>query len=40
MTNMYREMILDGRSAAEIRARWRPDVERFAKMREKYLIYE
>ena len=35
-----REMILDGRSAAEIRARWRPDVERFAKMREKYLIYE
>ena len=35
-----REMILDGRSAAEIRARWWPDVERFAKMREKYLIYE
>lgn len=35
-----REMIFDGRSAAEIRARWRSDVERFAKMREKYLIYE
>lgn len=35
-----REMILDGRSAAEIKARWQPDVERFEKIREKYLIYE
>lgn len=35
-----RGMILDGRSAAEIRARWQPDVQRFARLREKYLIYE
>ncbi len=35
-----RQMILDGRPAAEIKARWQPDVERFAKLREKYLIYE
>ena len=35
-----RQMILDGRSSAEIRARWQPDVERYAKIREKYLIYQ
>lgn len=35
-----RRMILEGRSAAEIKACWQPDLERFAKIREKYLIYE
>lgn len=35
-----REMILAGASADEIRARWRPEVERFKALRQKYLIYE
>ena len=35
-----REMILDGCTAEEIEARWQPDLERYAKLREKYLIYE
>ena len=35
-----RQMIREGKTADEIRTRWRPDVERFKKIREKYLLYE
>jgi uncharacterized protein YbbC (DUF1343 family) len=35
-----RQMIEAGHPASEIRARWRPDVERFHHQREPYLIYE
>lgn len=34
-----REMIEAGRSAEEIRDRWRPDVERFRNERSQYLLY-
>lgn len=35
-----RTMILDGASAAEIRARWQPDLARYRALRAKYLLYE
>lgn len=35
-----REMIEAGYSEAEIRARWKDDVEKFKRKRKKYLIYE
>jgi uncharacterized protein YbbC (DUF1343 family) len=35
-----RGMIAAGNSADEIRAHWRPDVERFKRQRYSYLIYE
>ena len=35
-----REMIVEGRSEAEIRARWKDEVEEFKLKRQKYLIYE
>lgn len=35
-----RKMIEAGRPAAEIEARWRPDVEKFLEKRKPYLIYE
>ena len=35
-----KEMILEGKSAAEIRARWQPEVEEFKTLRRKYLLYE
>lgn len=35
-----RQMIIEGRSAAEIKARWMPDVEKFKQDRAPYLIYE
>lgn len=35
-----KEMIIEGKSAAEIRARWQPDVEQFKTLRRKYLLYE
>lgn len=35
-----REMILDGASEEEIRARWQPDVEGFGRLRERYLLYD
>lgn len=38
-TDYVRRMILDGASAAEIRARWQPDVERFRVRRRPYLLY-
>ena len=34
-----REMIMEGRSEAEIRARWKQDVEQFKARRKKYLLY-
>ncbi|MBQ7180772.1 MAG: DUF1343 domain-containing protein [Bacteroidaceae bacterium] len=34
-----RQMIVEGRSAAEIRARWKQDVEQFKAKRMKYLLY-
>ncbi len=34
-----RHMILEGYSAAEIRARWQPDVARFRELRRRYLLY-
>lgn len=35
-----RPMIIEGRSAAEIRTRWINDVEHFKHLRRKYLLYE
>ena len=35
-----RPMIEQGKSAAEIQARWQPDVEQFKKDRKPYLLYE
>lgn len=34
-----REMICAGASAAEIRARWQDDLQRYMKLRQKYLLY-
>ncbi|MDR0733651.1 MAG: DUF1343 domain-containing protein [Dysgonamonadaceae bacterium] len=34
-----RKMIEDGRTAEEIKAKWRPDVEKFKKQRKPYLLY-
>ncbi len=35
-----KEMIIEGRTAAEIRAMWQDDVEQFKLLRRKYLLYE
>ena len=35
-----RTMIMEGRSAQEIRARWQSDLEQFKTLRRKYLLYE
>ena len=35
-----RQMIEDGKSAAEIKATWAGDVEKFRKQRKPYLLYE
>ena len=35
-----RTMIIEGKSAAEIRARWQSDVEQFKILRRKYLLYK
>ena len=35
-----RQMILDGASASEIRARWQPELERYRSLRARYLLYE
>ena len=34
-----KQMIIDGRSADEIKASWRPEVEKFKSIRSKYLLY-
>lgn len=38
-TSYVRQMIKEGHSAEEIRARWMPDVERFKEQRRPYLLY-
>lgn len=38
-TSYVRQMIKEGRSAEEIKARWMPDVERFKEQRRPYLLY-
>ena len=35
-----KEMILEGKSADEISARWQPEVEEFKTLSRKYLLYE
>ena len=35
-----RKMIIEGRSADEIRAVWQADIERFKSLRQKYLLYK
>ena len=35
-----RKMIIEGRSANEIRAVWQADIERFKSLRQKYLLYK
>ena len=35
-----RKMILEGKSAAEIKAMWKDDVEKFKQQRRKYLLYD
>lgn len=39
-TSYVRQMIKEGRSAEEIKARWMPDVERFKEQRRPYLLYD
>ncbi|MDR1373301.1 MAG: DUF1343 domain-containing protein [Dysgonamonadaceae bacterium] len=34
-----RRMIIEGKSAAEIKSQWKDDVERFKELRKKYLLY-
>ena len=34
-----RQMIKQGKSAEEIKARWKPDVEKFKEQRKPYLLY-
>ena len=34
-----REMIEEGATAEEIKARWQPDVEAFKELRKPYLLY-
>jgi uncharacterized protein YbbC (DUF1343 family) len=34
-----KQMIIDGRSADEIKATWKPEVEKFKKLRSRYLLY-
>lgn len=34
-----RKMIEDGKTANEIKAKWKPDVERFKRLRKQYLLY-
>jgi uncharacterized protein YbbC (DUF1343 family) len=35
-----KDMIIEGKSANEIRAVWQEDVEQFKLLRRKYLLYE
>lgn len=39
-TDRVRRMILEGKSATEIRASWQTEVEKFKQQRRKYLLYE
>lgn len=39
-TDYVRKMIKEGKSADEIKARWKDDVEKFKVQRKPYLLYE
>ena len=39
-TDYVRKMIKEGKSAEEIKARWKDDVEKFKVQRKPYLLYE
>jgi uncharacterized protein YbbC (DUF1343 family) len=39
-TKVLRQQIIKGKSEAEIRASWQPELEQFKKIRKKYLLYE
>jgi uncharacterized protein YbbC (DUF1343 family) len=39
-TKVLRQQIMEGKSEAEIRASWQPGLEKFKKIRKKYLLYE
>lgn len=39
-TKVLRQQIIEGKSEAEIRAGWKPGIDRFKKIRSKYLLYE
>ncbi len=39
-TKVLRQQIIKGKSEAEIRASWQPELEQFKKIRKKYLLYQ
>ena len=39
-TDKFRKMLIDGKSAEEIRSSWQPALNEFPRIRAKYLIYE
>lgn len=39
-TKLLRQQIIEGKSEAEIRASWQPELEKFKEIRKKYLLYE
>lgn len=39
-TKVLRQQIIEGKSEDEIRASWQPELEKFKKIRKKYLLYE
>lgn len=39
-TKVLRQQIIEGKSETEIRASWQPELEKFKKIRKKYLLYE
>ena len=39
-TKLLRQQIIEGKSEAEIRASWQPELEKFKAIRKKYLLYE
>jgi uncharacterized protein YbbC (DUF1343 family) len=38
--NELKEQILAGRSVKEIRASWKPGIDNFKKIRQRYLLYD
>ena len=39
-TDYVRKMIIEGKSAEEIKSRWKGDVEKFKEQRKPYLLYQ
>jgi uncharacterized protein YbbC (DUF1343 family) len=39
-TTLLKEQIIAGKSEAEIRASWEPELEQFKQLRKKYLLYK